>query len=71
MKNILPSLTGLNKTFQTENLNFSIISLAINKCKSKVLKVARDYRVIHQLIEDLNNFPRKVCRDYYYRMGSI
>ena len=53
LKNILPSLTELSKTFQTGNLNFSIMSPAINRCKSKILEVAKDYRVIQQLIDDL------------------
>ena len=52
LKNILPSLTGLSKTFQTRNLNFSRISPAINRCKSKILEVAKDDRVIQQLKED-------------------
>ena len=45
-KNIFPSMTGLSRTFQTGSLNFSRISPAINRCKSKILKVAKDYRVI-------------------------
>ena len=45
-KNIFPSMTGHSKTFQTGSLNFSRISPAINKCKSKILKVAKSYRVI-------------------------
>ena len=53
LKNILPSLTGLSKTFQTGNLNFLIVSPAINRCKSKLLEV-KDYRVIQQLLENLN-----------------
>ena len=54
LKKILSILTGLSKTFQTGRLNFSRISLAINKCKSKILEVAKDYRLIQQLKEDLN-----------------
>ena len=54
LKNILPSLTGLSKTFQTGSLNFSRIFPAINRCKSKILEVGRDCRVIQQLKEDLN-----------------
>ena len=62
LKNILPSLTGLSKTFQTESLNFSRIAInistAINRCKSKVLEVAKDYRLIQQLKDDLNGRGR-------------
>ena len=62
LKNILPSLTGLSKTFQTESLNFSRtainISTAINRCKSKVLEVAKDYRLNQQLKDDLNGRGR-------------
>ena len=54
LKNILPSLTGLSKTFQIGSLNFSRISSAINRCKSKIIEVAKDYRDIQQLKEDLN-----------------
>ena len=54
LKNILPSLTGLSKTFQTGSLNFSRISPAINRCKSKILEVAKDDRDIQRLKEDLN-----------------
>ena len=53
LNNILPSLTGLSKTFQTGSLTFSRILLAINRCKSKILEVAKDDRVIQQL-KDLN-----------------
>ena len=45
-KGILPSLAGFRKTFQTENINFLIISLVIDRCKSKILEVAKDYKVI-------------------------
>ena len=54
MKNILPSLTGLSKTFQTGSLDFSTIFPVINRCKSKILEVGRDYRVIQELNENLN-----------------
>ena len=54
LKNILSSLTGLSKPFQTGSLNFSRISPAINRCKSKTLEAVKDYRVIQQLKEDLN-----------------
>ena len=54
LKNILPSLTELSKTFQIGSLNFLRILPAINRCKSKILEVAKDYRVIQQLKEDLN-----------------
>ena len=60
LKNILPSLTGLNKTFQTESLNFLRISPAINRCKSKILEVANDYRVIQQLKQDPNGRLKKL-----------
>ena len=46
LKNILPSLTGLSKTFQTGSLNLLRISSVINKCKSKILEVAKDDRII-------------------------
>ena len=48
LKNVLPSLAGLSKTFQTRSLNFSRISPTVNRCKSKALEVAEDYRVIQQ-----------------------
>ena len=51
---ILSSLTGLSKTFQTGSLNFSRISLANNKCKSKILEVTKSYRVVQLLKENLN-----------------
>ena len=54
LNNILPSLTELSKTFQTGSLTFSRILLAINRCKSKILEVVKDDRVIQQLKEDLN-----------------
>ena len=54
LKNILPSLTGLSKTLQTGSLNFSRISPAINRCKSKILEVTKDERIIRQHKEDLN-----------------
>ena len=54
LKNILPSLIGFSKMFQTGSLNFSTISPVINRCKSKILEKAKDYRVIQQLKEDLN-----------------
>ena len=59
MKNILPSLTGLSKTFQTGSLNFSRISPSINRCKSRILEVAKDHRVIQQLKEDLNGILKE------------
>ena len=49
LKNIPPSLTGLSKTCQTGSHNFSRISPAINKCKSKILEVVKGDRVIQQL----------------------
>ena len=45
-KGILLGLTGFRKTFQRENSNFLIISLVIDRCKSKILEVAKDYKVI-------------------------
>ena len=41
LKNILVCLTGLSKTFQSGSLDFSRISPAINRCKSKILEVAK------------------------------
>ena len=41
LKNILACLTGLSKTFQSGSLDFSRISPAINRCKSKILEVAK------------------------------
>ena len=55
LKNILPSLTGLNKTFQTESLNFLRISPAINRCKSKILEV--------KIIESFNNLNKIQTED--------
>ena len=49
LKNILPSLTGLRKTFQRGSLNFLRVSPTINRWKSKILEVAKHYRVIQQL----------------------
>ena len=43
-----------SKPFQTGSPNFSKISPTVNRCKSKTLEVAKDYRVIQQLKEDLN-----------------
>ena len=43
LKNILPSLAGLTR-----------ISPSINRCKSKILEVAKDYRLIEQLKKDLH-----------------
>ena len=60
LKNILPSLTGLSKTFHTGGLNFFRISLAINRCKSKIFEVAKYYRVIQQLKDDLNRRLKEV-----------
>ena len=39
LKNVLPSVTGLSKMFQTGSLNFSRIFPAINRCKSKIFEV--------------------------------
>ena len=69
LKNILPSLTGLSKTFQTGSLNFSRISPAINRCKSKFLEVAKDDRVFkgaQHYFERIrgnpyNKFGGKIC----------
>ena len=55
LKNILPSLTGLNKTFQTESLNFLRISPSINRCKSKILEV--------KIIESFNNLNKIQTED--------
>ena len=52
LKSILRSLTGLSKTFQTGSLNFSRISPAINRCKSRTLEAVNYFRVIQQLKED-------------------
>ena len=62
LKNILPSMTGLSKTFQTGILNFSRISPAISRCKSKILEVAKDdiQQVIQQHKEDLNGRLKKL-----------
>ena len=46
LKNIPPSLSGFSKTFETGSINFSRISPAINRSKSKALEVAKDYRAI-------------------------
>ena len=59
-KNILSSLKGLSKTFQTGSLDFLRISPAINRYKSKILEVARDYRVIRKLKEDLKGRLKKL-----------
>ena len=47
-------MTRISKTFQTGSLNFSRISPAINRCKSKILEVAKDDRVIQQFKQDFN-----------------
>ena len=60
LKNILPSLTGLSKTFHTGSLNFSRTSTAIYRCKSNIFEVAKYYRVIQQLKEDLNGRLKEV-----------
>ena len=57
LKNILPSLIGFSKMFQTGSLNFSRILPVINTCKSKVLEVANDYGVIQQ---DLNGILKEL-----------
>ena len=54
LKNILPILRGLSKTVQRGSLNFLRTSPTINRCKSKILEVAKYYRVIQQLKEGLN-----------------
>ena len=53
-------MTGISKTFQTGSLNFSRISPAINRCKSKILDVAKDDRVIQQHKEDLNGRSKEL-----------
>ena len=53
LKNILPNLAGLSKTFKQETSTLRI-SPAINRCKSKILEIAKGDRVIQQLKEDLN-----------------
>ena len=49
LKNIFLSLAALSKTFQTESLNFSRMSPAISRCKSKTIEVEKDVRVLQQL----------------------
>ena len=53
LKNILPNLAGLSKTFKQETSTLRI-SPAINRCKSKILEIAKGDRVFQQLKEDLN-----------------
>ena len=45
---------GLSKTVQRGSLNFFRTSPTISRCKSKILEVAKYYRVIQQLKEGLN-----------------
>ena len=52
-KNMLPILSTLSKTFQTNSLNFSRITPAINKSKAKIMDIANDGRVIQQLEGEL------------------
>ena len=54
LKNILPILRGLSKTVQRGSLNFLRTYPTVNRCKSKILEVAKYYRVIQQLKEGLN-----------------
>ena len=74
-------MTGISKTFQTGSLNFSRISPAINRCKSKILDVAKDDRVIQQHKEDLNGRlkelniilknPRKSVKQIWWKTCKI
>ena len=54
-KNVLPILTTLSKTFQSNALNFSRITPSIQKAKEKLKEVANDDRVVSQLRETLAN----------------
>ena len=54
LKNMLPILSCLSKTFQTGSLNFSRITPSINKCKEKIKEVAKDGRGLKQLRDILN-----------------
>ena len=50
---MLPILSILSKTFQTNSLSFSRITPAINKSKAKIMDIANDGRVIKQLKAEL------------------
>ena len=53
-KNMLPILSTLSKTFQTNALNFSRITPAIVRAKEKIMEVASDGRVVDHLRVALN-----------------
>ena len=59
-KNMLPILSTLSKTFQTNALNFSRITPAIGRAKEKIMEVASDGRVVDQLREALNSRVREL-----------
>ena len=59
-KNMLPILSTLSKTFQTNALNFSRITPAIVRAKEKIMEVASDGRVVDQLREALDTRMREL-----------
>ena len=52
LKNMLPIVSCLSKTFQTGSLNFSRITPLINKCKEKIKEVAKDGRVLNGKLKE-------------------
>ena len=54
LKNMLPILSCLVKTFQTGSLNFSRITPSINKCIEKIKEVAKNGKVLKKLRDILN-----------------
>ena len=55
LKHVLPNLSALSKTFQTGCLNFSRITLLIEKCKDRLGKIVADGEVLPAVKSALSN----------------
>ena len=55
MKDVLPILSSLSKTFQTGSLNFSQITPGIENAKSKLKEIRENKSCLKELEQDLND----------------
>lgn len=57
---MLPNLSALSKTFQTGSLNFSRIVPSINICKSKILEIESNGKILNELKKDCRLAPLQI-----------
>ena len=57
---MLPNLSALSKTFQTDSLNFSRIIPSINRCKTKIQEIEQNGKVWDELEKDLGGQLRSL-----------